>query len=95
MSEVTVIARAKVKPGLEEEMERALRENADASRCEAGCVSYAVLRGDDGVFMTIERFQTHADVDAHMSAPHVQTLLRTITPLLAAPPEISVMREVE
>ena len=94
MSEVTIIARAKAKPGSEEEMERALRENAETSRCEGGCVSYSVLRGDDGTFMTVERWATRADADSHMTTPHVQTLLHTIAPLLAAPPEISVMREV-
>jgi len=94
MSEVTVIARAKVKPGNEEAMERALRENAEHSRCEGGCISYSVLRGDDGTFMTVERWETRAAVDSHMTTPHVQTLLQTIAPLLEGPPEISVMREV-
>jgi quinol monooxygenase YgiN len=94
MSEVTIIARAKAKPGHEEEMERALRANADSSRCEGGCVSYSVLRGDDGTFMTVERWATRADADSHMTTPHVQTLLQTIAPLLDGAPEISVMREV-
>lgn len=94
MSEVTVIARAKVKPGAEEEMERALRANAETSRCEAGCISYSVLRGDDGAFMTVERWRSRSDADTHMTTPHVQTLLHAIAPLLAGPPEISVMREV-
>ncbi len=94
MSEVTVIARAKAKPGTEDEMERALRANAESSRCEGGCISYAVLRGDDGTFMTVERWSSRADADSHMTTPHVQTLLQTIAPMLAGPPEISVMREV-
>ena len=94
MSEVVVIARAKAKPGCAVEMERALRENADASRCEGGCVSYSVLRGDDGVFMTVEHWRTRADVDQHMAAPHVQTLFAAIGPLLDGPPEIRVMSEV-
>ena len=94
MSEVTIIARARVKPGMEEEMERALRTNAETSRCEAGCVSYSILRGDDGTFMTVERWATRADADSHMTTPHVQTLFETITPLLDGAPEISVMREV-
>ena len=94
MSEVTVIARAKVKPGQEEALERALRENAEASRFEGGCVSYSVLRGDDGTFMTVERWATQADADSHMTTPHVQKLLQTVMPLLDGPPEISVMREV-
>ena len=94
MSEITVVARAKARAGHEEEMEHALRENAEASRCEGGCVSYSVLRGDDGVFMTVERWRTRADADQHMTTPHVQSLLRVIAPLLEAPPEITVMREV-
>jgi quinol monooxygenase YgiN len=94
MSETTIIARARVKPGLEEEMERALRANAETSRCEAGCVSYSILRGDDGTFMTVERWASRADADSHLTTPHVQTLLQTIAPLLDGAPEISVMREV-
>lgn len=94
MSEITVVARAKARPGTEEEMERALRENAEASRREGGCVSYSVLRGDDGAFMTVERWRTRADADQHMTTPHVQNLLTTISPMLAAPPEITVYREV-
>lgn len=94
MSEVVVIARAKSQPGREEELERALRTNAEASRCDAGCISYSVLRGDDGTFMAVERWNSRPEFDQHMTAPHVQTLLQTIGPMLAGPPEIQVMREV-
>jgi quinol monooxygenase YgiN len=94
MSEVVVIARAKAQPGHEDAIERALRTNADASREEAGCISYAVLRGDDGNFMTFERWSERADVDRHMTSAHVQLLLQTIVPLLDGPPVIQVMREV-
>jgi quinol monooxygenase YgiN len=94
MSEVTVIARARVRPGSEEAMERALRDNASRSRDEDGCVSYSVLRGDDGMFMTVERWRTREHADQHMTTPHVQQLLSTIAPLLDGAPEITVMREV-
>ena len=94
MSEVVVIARAKVQPGREEEMAQALRANAETSRCEDGCISYSVLRGDEGSFMTVERWASRGHVDAHMAAPHVQNLLHTIAPMLAAPPDIQVMEEV-
>jgi len=94
MSEVVVIAQAKVQPGREAELAEALRANADASRREEGCISYAVLRGDEGTFMTVERWNSRADVDRHMGTPHVQQLLQTIAPMLAAPPSIEVMVEV-
>jgi len=94
MTEVVVIASAKAQAGREDDLAQALRTNADASRREAGCISYGVLRSDTGVFMTIERWRSRADVEAHMAAPHVQTLLHTITPMLASPPDIQVLEEV-
>ena len=94
MGEVVVIARAKAQPGREAEMERALRANAETSRCEGGCVSYSVLRGDEGMFMTVERWSSRGHVDQHMATPHVQSLLATIAPMLAGPPEIQVLEEV-
>ena len=94
MGEVVVIARAKAQPGREAEMERALRANAETSRGELGCVSYSVLRGDEGMFMTVERWASRGHVDQHMATPHVQSLLATIAPMLAGPPEIQVLEEV-
>lgn len=94
MSEIVVIARAKARPGEEEAMERALSANAEQSRCEGGCISYSVLRGDDGMFMAVERWRTRGDFDQHMATPHVGRLLQTIGPMLDGPPEIQVMREI-
>ena len=93
MSEVVVIARAKAQSGREEDMAEALRANAAVSRTEEGCVSYSVLRGDEGMFMTVERWKTRGHVDQHIATPHVQNLLRTITPLVAGPPDIQVLEE--
>ena len=94
MSDLVVIARAKAQSGREEAIQQALTENAEASRREAGCVSYAVLRGDDGTFMTFERWKSHLDFDQHMTTAHVQLLLQTIMPMVDGPPEIKVMKEV-
>lgn len=94
MSEVVVIARARVQPGREDEMLHALQSNAEVSRKEDGCVSYNVLRGDGGLFMTIERWRSTADVERHMSSSHVQSLLGSIAPLLAEPPAIETVVEV-
>lgn len=94
MSEVVVIARARVQAGREHEMLHALQSNADISRKEDGCVSYNVLRGDGGLFMTIERWRSTADAERHMTTPHVQSLLGTIAPMLAEPPVIETVVEV-
>jgi quinol monooxygenase YgiN len=94
MSEIVVVARANAQPGREDEMERALVANAKDSRAEAGCISYAVLRGDNGLFMTLERWKSKADLDQHMQTPHVQTLFGALRPLLAGPPDLQVLTEV-
>lgn len=94
MSDVIVIARAKAQPGREEDIQHALTENAEASRREAGCLGYKVLRSDDGTFMTLERWRSHLDFDQHMTTAHVQLLLQTIMAMVDGPPEIKVMKEV-
>lgn len=92
--QVVLIARAMAQPGREEAMQQALVENAEASRREPGCVSYWLLRGENGLFIAVERWRSRVDVDQHMAAPHVQTLMQTITPLLAAPPVIETLEEI-
>lgn len=96
MADLIVIARARAQAGRENEMEAALQTNAAASRGEAGCVSYSVLRGTEerDILMTYERWRSQADFAAHMASPHVQTLLQTIGPMLATPPEIVTLTEV-
>ena len=44
--------------------------------------------------MTVERWRSHSDFDAHMAAPHVQKLLSTIAPFIAEAPVITVLKEV-
>ena len=94
MSDLIVIARAKAQSDRADAVQSALTENAEASRREAGCISYSVLRADDGTFMTFERWRSHLDFDQHMTTPHVQLLLQNIVPMLDGPPEIKVLKEV-
>lgn len=94
MQEVVVIARARAIAGREAEMERALVESAEISRREPGCLSYATLRGENGLFMTHERWRTRVDFDHHMTTPHVQSLLQALASLIAAAPEIDVLVEI-
>jgi quinol monooxygenase YgiN len=94
MGNIVLVARARVQAGTEDEMLLALLENASSSRREPGCVSYDVLRGDAGLFMTVERWRSRVDVDQHMASPHVAKLMQTIGRMLTAPPEIETLEEV-
>lgn len=93
---LTVIARARIQSGRESEMTEALRANAEASRKEAGCISYLVLQAaeDPLSFGTAERWASKEAFDEHMASAHVQQLFAAITPLLAGAPEIVAFNEV-
>lgn len=90
MSELTLVAKAKAKPGRETELERELRQCATFSREEKGCLRYLLHRSieDPATFIVIERWASKEDLDKHFITLHAQTLLEKVPSLVAAPPEI-------
>ncbi|HET7434774.1 MAG TPA: putative quinol monooxygenase [Thermoanaerobaculia bacterium] len=93
---ITVIARGRALPGKEQDMEKALVDNAIESRKEAACVDYQVIHSldDPAVFGTVERWRSKEDLDRHMQTPHVQRLFAALGPVLAEPPQIGAFEEV-
>jgi quinol monooxygenase YgiN len=73
MSNVVVVATLRVREGAEEEGMAALRELAERSQPEDGCLSYAVHRAADDprTFVIVERWASRAALDAHFQQPHV------------------------
>jgi quinol monooxygenase YgiN len=90
MSAITVIARARAKPGSENELENALRAVVGPTHGEAGCLLYAVHRDlqDQATFVVVERWSSREAHQAHMGSAHVQELFGKVPLLVAAPPEI-------
>ena len=90
MTEVTVIAKARAKPGREAELERILRVVIGPTHQETGCRLYALHRGleDRNLFVMIERWTSKDDLDRHLATAHVQALFQAIPDLVATPPEI-------
>ncbi len=91
MTELTVVARAKAKPGHEAELERELRAVVGLTHKEPGCLRYALHRSleDPAVFMVIERWASKESLDQHFATSYVQALLKKLQDLPAAPPEIA------
>jgi quinol monooxygenase YgiN len=91
MTGLTVLARAKAKPGREKELEQAMRAVVAPTHREAGCLRYTVHRSlmDPSVFMTVEHWISKEAIDQHFATPHVQALLNNAPDLLAEPPDIS------
>lgn len=90
MSEFTVIARVKAKPGKEKELEQAWSKVAGLSRKEMGCLGYVLHRSlaDPTLFVSVEKWASKEANDQHMASAHIQDLLRQVPALLAAAPEI-------
>ena len=90
MSELRVVAQIVAKPGSEEIIRTALAALVAASRSDAGCISYELFDSmiEPGTFFTIENWASQADVDAHMSAPHVAAAFAAAGDHVAAAPAI-------
>ncbi len=80
-----VIATIPLDPARSAEAAPALAELAAASRDDAGCLAYEVYESTSapGTFVTIEEWASQADLDAHMTQPHVGKAFEVAGPLLA------------
>ncbi len=94
---VTVVARVQARPNTQEEFRRACIAARDATRREAGCVSYDLHQGVDDPtrFVMVERFRSRADFDFHLQTPHVKTWFETTSPLAVAPVDVTVLQIVD
>ncbi|MGO8863902.1 MAG: putative quinol monooxygenase [Acidimicrobiales bacterium] len=73
MPNIDVVAVIAAKPGSEAIVEEALRALVGPSRSDHGCVSYELFASEStpGTFVTVERWQSKEDLDAHMASPHL------------------------
>lgn len=96
MPELTVLARAKAKPGFEAALERELRAVVAPTHEEPGCLRYGLHRSveDPAAFVMVERWASKEALDRHFTTPHVKTLLKNVAELVAAPPEITIYEPV-
>jgi quinol monooxygenase YgiN len=80
-----VVATIPIDPERADEAAPALAELAAASRGDQGCLGYEVYRSATapGVFVTVEEWVGQADLDAHMTQPHVAKAFEVAGPLLA------------
>ena len=65
------------KSGSEATVEAALTELAAASEGDQGCLSYELFASDTpGAFVTIEKWESQADIDAHMASAHIMKMIK-------------------
>lgn len=91
---ITVVARSRAKAGKEAAWEAALRAVVAPTHRERGCLKYTLQRGvgEPGKMVVLERWESQADLDKHLAAPHIKELFR-LGKELVAESEISVYEE--
>lgn len=89
---IVTLAHVKIQPSKREEFLAAVPPFLAATRKETGCIVYDLVEcvGDDNHFITVERWEERAQVDAHMGLPHTQAFLGVVGGAAAAPPTIEI-----
>jgi quinol monooxygenase YgiN len=90
MADLDVVAVLTAKPGSESLMRDALTALVAPTRAEDGCISYDLYASatDPQVFVTVEKWRSQADVDAHMGSAHIQAALASAGDHFGAGPAI-------
>ena len=91
---VTVVARFKARPGMEETLRRELLALIDPTTAEDGCINYDLHQSadDKALFMFYENWLSREDLDDHLQMPYLQAFLARTDELLAEPAEISLWK---
>jgi len=97
MPNLDVVAVITSKPGSESIVEAALKKLAGASKGDHGCVSYALFASDSapGAFVTVEQWESQADLDAHMASPHIAEMITVAGDHLDGFPAIHTLRSLD
>ena len=86
----TIIGTVVAKPTTREELLEILTDQVAPTRLEPGCINYDfhVDANDPCRFVFYENWRSKADLDAHLTMPHLQPLFSRLAELLAEPVDI-------
>ena len=88
---IILIAKAKAKPGMEEQVKKELMALLGPSRSEEGCVQYNLHQSSDDptVFMFYENWASKEALDTHIQTMHLQALLNKADEILDGPLDVT------
>ena len=88
---VTVVARIKARPGMEELVRKELLALVAPATSEKGCISYDLHQAvdDKGLFLFYENWSSREALDEHLGKPYLQTLLARAEVLFAEPVDLT------
>lgn len=87
----------KIKPGMENDFERAFAPAVAATRREPGNLDFTLTRHptEPGRYIHHERWARLSDVERHMGTPHMQAFWPVYLPMVARAPNIKVYMTAE
>ena len=87
---IVIAGKILVKPERRAEAQRAALAMAEATRREAGCISYAFYADlvEPGTFFIFEEWESDAALAAHFQSEHMARFQQQAPAFLAAPPTI-------
>jgi len=93
---IVLFARLKVLPDKVEEAKAAALGIVAESRSEAGCINYDIHQSieDETVFFWHETWVNKAAIDEHFVEPFFTEFFKTIEPLAAEQPQITLTRKI-
>jgi quinol monooxygenase YgiN len=88
---VTVVAKIKAKPGLEETVKNELMSLVPPTRQEPGCINYDLHQSpeDQSLFVLYENWVSKEDLDKHLEMPYLNAIKAKADELLAEPLDIT------
>ncbi len=94
MPNIDVVAVITAKSGSDSIVEAALETLASSSRQDRGCLLYDLFASDSVpcTFVTIERWQSQEDIDAHMASSHIAEFITAAGDHLDGFPAIHTLR---
>lgn len=93
---VTVIAKIRAKPGMEEEVRKSLLGLCGPTRAEKGCINYDLHQSPDdpALFLFHENWASKSDLDAHSQSAHLQAWRKRAADLLVEPTRVTRWTEI-
>jgi quinol monooxygenase YgiN len=97
MAPLDVVAVITAKQGSDPLVEAALKELTAASRTDRGCLAYDLFVSASApeTFITIERWASQEDIDAHMASPHIAKVVTVAGEHFDGFPAIHTLRSLE
>lgn len=93
---ITVIARSKARPGMEDRLTDAAAGLVAPTRDEEGCINYDLHRSseDPSEILFYENWNSQEDLDRHLGQPHVKEVLDQLPEISENGVEISIYKMV-